>query len=176
MIEWKVTVNKRVISRDTEEDVALTPSAFWPVTLRRKLEKLLEGKTARKGRVRPDDTSIVVSVNDRSQRDLTKRYDNLDIDWTTVENQLLRWGELSSRGKKLRLSITFNYIEDDRFSRTTSGRVEKRGKTSVTKRMLNERDAQLDAEENVTGQQSIWRGVYNLMRCPSPSCHLGPHC
>jgi hypothetical protein len=89
------------------------------------LEKLLEGKTARKGRVRPGDTSIVVSVNDRSQRNLTKRYNNLDIDWTTVENQLLRWGELFRRGKKLRLSITFNYVEDDRFSRTTSGRVEK---------------------------------------------------
>ncbi|TQB67486.1 hypothetical protein MPDQ_005492, partial [Monascus purpureus] len=176
MIEWKFTVNKRVISRGTKEDVSLTPSAFWPLTLGRKLEKLLEGKTARKGRVRPDDTSNVVSVNDRSQRDLTKRYDNLDIGWTTVENQLLRWGEVFSRGKNLRLSFTFNYIEDDRFSRTTSGRVEKRGKTSVTKRMLNERDAQLDAEENVTGQQSIWRGVYNLMRCPSPSCHLGPHC
>lgn len=42
--------------------------------------------------------------------------------------------------------------------------------------MLDERDKQLDAEENASGQQSIWRGVYNLMRCPSPSCHLGPHC
>lgn len=38
MMEWKVTVNKRVISRDTEEDVALTPSAFWPVTLRQARE------------------------------------------------------------------------------------------------------------------------------------------
>jgi hypothetical protein len=86
MIEWKVTVNKKVISRDTEEDVALTPSAYWSVILRGKLEKLLQGKTSREGRVRSDDTSIVVSVNDRSQRDLTKRYDNLDIDWTAVEN------------------------------------------------------------------------------------------
>ncbi|CAG8393858.1 unnamed protein product [Penicillium salamii] len=42
--------------------------------------------------------------------------------------------------------------------------------------MLNERDAQLDAEENMSGQESIWRGVYNLMRCPSSSCHLDPHC
>lgn len=92
MIEWKVTVNKRVISRDTEEDFALTLSAFWPVTLRRKLEKLLESKTTRKSRVRTDDTWIVVSVNDRSQRDLTKRFDNLDVEWTAVGKQLLRWG------------------------------------------------------------------------------------
>ena len=172
-IEWKVTVNKRIISQDTEEDVALTPSAYWPMTLKRKLEKLLEGKTSRKGRVRSDDTSIVVSVNDRSQRDLTRRFDSLDIDWTGVENKLLMWGELFRRGKKLRLSITFKHVGDDR---STSGGVEKRGKSSVTKRMLSERDAQLDAEEYVSGQQSIWRGVYNLMRCPSSSCHLGPHC
>lgn len=88
MIEWKVTVNKRVISRDTEEDVALTPSAFWPVTLRRKLEKLLEGKTARKGRVRPDDTSIVVSVNNRSQRDLTKQIQVVEKELSRLSKKL----------------------------------------------------------------------------------------
>jgi hypothetical protein len=42
--------------------------------------------------------------------------------------------------------------------------------------MLNKRDVQLDAEENASGQESVWRSVYNLMRCPSSSCHLGPHC
>ncbi|CAG7933487.1 unnamed protein product [Penicillium olsonii] len=175
-IEWKVTVNKKVLSRDTEEDIALTPSAYWLMTLKGKLERLLEGKTRHKGRVRSDDTSIAVSVNDRSQRDLMKRFDHLDIDWTAIEKQLLKWSELFHRGKKLRLSITFKYVEDDRLSKTTSGRVEKRGRSSVTKRMLDERDAQLDAEETVSGQESIWRGVYSLMRCPSPSCHLGPHC
>lgn len=47
---------------------------------------------------------------------------------------------------------------------------------SVTKKTLSERDAQLDAEGESSGQPSIWRSVYNLMRCPAPSCHLGPHC
>lgn len=175
-IEWKVMVNKKVISRDTEEDVALTPSAYWSKVLQDKLEKLLEGKISSKGRVKSDDTSITVSVNDRSQRDLMKRFDHIEIDWTAVEKKLLRWGALFCRGKKLRLSITFKFVEDDRLSRTTSGRVEKRGRSSVTKRMLNERDVQLDAEETSSGQESVWRAVYNLMRCPSPSCHLGPHC
>jgi hypothetical protein len=175
-IEWKVMVNKKVVSRDTEEDVVLTLSAYWPMTLKCKLEKLLEGKASYKGRVRSDDTVIVVSVNDRSQRDLMKRFDHLDIDWTTVEKQLLRWGALFLRGKRLRLSITFKFVEDDHLCRIISGRVEKRGRSSVTKRMLNERDAQLDAEEHTTGQESVWRAVYNLMRCPSSSCHLSPHC
>jgi hypothetical protein len=106
-------VNKKVLSRDTEEDVVLTPSAYWPKTPKGKLERLLEGKILRKGRVRSDDTSIAVSVNNRSQRDLIKRFDYLDIDWTTIEKQLLKWGELFRRGKKLRLSIIFKYIKDD---------------------------------------------------------------
>jgi hypothetical protein len=89
-IEWKVAVNKKVLSRDTEEDVDLAPSAYWQMTLNGKLKKLLEGKIPGKGRVKSDDTTIVVSVNDRSQRDLTKRFDHLDIDWTAVEKQLLR--------------------------------------------------------------------------------------
>jgi hypothetical protein len=42
--------------------------------------------------------------------------------------------------------------------------------------MLGDRDAQLDAEENACGQQSIWRRVYDLMKCDSAACHLGPYC
>ena len=34
---------------------------------------------------------------------------------------------------------------------------------------------QLDAEE-ASGQPSIWRDLYNLMRCPGPPYHLGPYC
>jgi hypothetical protein len=34
-----------------------------------------------------------------------KRFNHLDIDEITVKKQLLRWGELFRRGKKLRLSI-----------------------------------------------------------------------
>ncbi|KAF3404020.1 hypothetical protein F1880_010323 [Penicillium rolfsii] len=169
-IEWKVKVNNRFRSEDTEQDVALTPSAYWPSVLRGKMEKVLQERVARNRRVRSNDTSMFVSVNDRKQRDLKKRFNSLDIDWAAVENQLLAWGKLYTRGKELRLMIVFHYIEDD------LSRSEKRGKSSVTKKILNERDAQHDAEEYVSGQQSIWRAVYSLMRCPSPSCHLGPHC
>jgi hypothetical protein len=87
-----------------------------------------------------------------------------------VEKQFLAWGKLYAQGKELRLLIVFHYTEDD------LSRNEKRGKSSVTKKMLNKRDAQLDAEEYMSEQQSVWRAVYSLMRCPSLSCHLGPHC
>jgi len=42
--------------------------------------------------------------------------------------------------------------------------------------MLDDRDAQLDAEENACGQQAIWRHDYDLMKCDSSACHLGPYC
>lgn len=93
-----------------------------------------------------------------------------------MEEQLVVWGKLYTQGKALRVTIIFNFIEDDSLSRGAAGKGDKRGKSSVTTRMLNERAAQLDAEEHVSGQQSVWRAVYGLMRCPSPSCHLGPHC
>jgi len=41
--------------------------------------------------------------------------------------------------------------------------------------MLTEGDAQIDAEEESTGQLSIWRDVYTTMRCPGLPCQ-GPHC
>jgi len=42
--------------------------------------------------------------------------------------------------------------------------------------MRRESQTQVEAEEEPSGQLSVWRDVYNLMRCPSPPCHLGPHC
>jgi hypothetical protein len=58
-----------------------------------KLEKLLRRKVAQNRHVQCDDTTISVSVTDRSHRDLTKRFDDTDIDWTIVEKQLINWGD-----------------------------------------------------------------------------------
>jgi hypothetical protein len=58
-----------------------------------------------------DDTSVVMSVNDRSQRDLTRRFDNMDVDWSVIERQLIRWGEFFRAGRRLRVDLSFNYID-----------------------------------------------------------------
>ncbi|QVM11421.1 hypothetical protein D8B26_006069 [Coccidioides posadasii str. Silveira] len=73
-------------------------------------------------------------------------------------------------GKKLRVVISFNYERDDSGEMTMGRQVDKRSRVSATRRMLTERDAQIDAEENSTGRPSDWRFVYERMRCEARSC------
>ncbi|KAJ5119046.1 hypothetical protein N7526_010683 [Penicillium atrosanguineum] len=64
-IEWRVTVNNRDVSKDTEKDVDLA------AILGGKLEQALRRKTAHHRQMRPDDPVIVASRTDRTKRNLT---------------------------------------------------------------------------------------------------------
>jgi hypothetical protein len=140
-IKWKVAVNNKVLAKDTEQDVVLAPAAYWLFCLKAKVEKLLSRKLPHGRQVKCDDTSVVASVNDRSERDLTKRFDDMDIEWSVVERQLIRWGELFRSGKKLRVDLSFNYIELAPTSSAARNRGDKRG-SSATQRMLTDRDSE----------------------------------
>ncbi|GFN21441.1 uncharacterized protein AtWU_11250 [Aspergillus tubingensis] len=165
-IEWRVTLNNRVVAKDTEQDLGLDPHSYWS-GIKQKAEDLLRRKIARNRRVRLDDTTVVVSVNDRSQRDLVKRFEKTDVDWTAIQKQLTIWENLFQQGKRLRLCISINYLDSEQ----PSNGADKRGQTSVTRRMLHARDAEIDAEQ-VSGQPSAWRDVYRVMRCPGSPCRL----
>jgi hypothetical protein len=115
----------------------------------------------------------VVSVTERKEQDLTKRFDNTSIDWAVIESQLVAWGKFYRVGKKLRLHLSFSYVDT---TNTSMRKGDKRGPSSATRQMLTEGDIQVDAEQHSSRQSSIWREVYKTMRCTGPSCNKGPHC
>lgn len=126
--------------------------------------------------VKADETSIIVSVTDRAERDLAKRFDELDIDWPIVEAQLVEWSDLFRHGKKLRVDITFHYVDPQNPTGTVpASRTGARGRVSATQRMLASRHTQLQAEEASQGCPPAWAETYEKTRCLQ-TCPQGPHC
>jgi hypothetical protein len=173
-VEWKATLKNRKVCQDTEQGIVLAPALCWRLLLEPKLEKFMERMLAKDRPVKSEDTNIAISVNERGQDALIRRFDDTNVDWSVIERQLLTWNELFQRGKKLTVKISFNYTEDGQALDTSSRKRDKRA--STTSRMLAARDTQLDREEASSGRPSIWASVYELMRCPVSSCNSGPHC
>jgi hypothetical protein len=59
--------------------------------------------------LKSEDTSIMISVNERGQDALIKRFDDTNVDWSVIERQLVAWSELFRAGRKLTVKISFNY-------------------------------------------------------------------
>jgi hypothetical protein len=165
IMEWKLTLNRRIIAKQTEDDLVVAPRDFWDEELSSKIADIVKstGKSCE-----ADATTIAISVNDRSEHDSTKRFIKLEIDWSIVEKQLQAWSYLLRIGKKLRINVSFNFMESSKAARTAG-----RGATAAG---LAERNTRLDAEQVVSGGPDAWRHVYNLLRCPGPPCNLGPYC
>ncbi|KAJ5808834.1 hypothetical protein N7474_010103 [Penicillium riverlandense] len=172
-IAWKLILNRKTVGKVTEEDLVVAPSDYWEESLKADVEDMLQPKKKRHQRVRSEGTAVTISVNDRSQRNLENFYNSTNINWKPVEKQLRKWSNLLRIGRKLTIDIAFNYREDDDgHSMPSSRRVEKRGRVSATSRMLADREAHIEAEEESTGRPSTWSRVYELMRCNVRSCPL----
>jgi hypothetical protein len=74
---------------------------------------LVQKKLSKHKKVTCDDVTVVVKNTGRSERQLARRCDQAAIDCTTVERQLVEWGELFRAGKKLIVKISFNYVVED---------------------------------------------------------------
>lgn len=161
-IEWKLQLRKGRLSKltnDTEQNLVLAPGALWEMTLKNKVDGLLRQKTPRGKKYVPEETIVVVSVTDRSERDLTKRFDELNVDWQMVEEQLYKWSPLFRAGKKLRVDISFICKEEPHGSRVVH---------------QQQRDRLLETQE-AAGQPRVWKDVYDLMRCNGNLCQ-GTYC
>jgi hypothetical protein len=82
--EWKMFVNNNT-SKNTEQDQVLQPTAYWHVTLKPKFHRLLQRKVAQDRHIRCEDTTIIASVNYRTELDVTSQFENLNIDWSMIE-------------------------------------------------------------------------------------------
>lgn len=72
-MEWRVRINNREISKDTEQYLVLEPTSYWRLFLQPKLGEVLQCKMmAKKKTIKSEDTKIVISVTQRSERDVTK--------------------------------------------------------------------------------------------------------
>ncbi|KAM0293718.1 hypothetical protein ACHAPM_011518 [Fusarium culmorum] len=173
LIEWKLKLNNRCISKDTEPDVVLAPGAYWTKYLWSKVDKLAKKKLPSNRTFHIDDTDIAVSVNYRGEEDLATRSDGLDIDWKIIESKLQAWSHLLLDGKRLKVSLSFNYIETSQ-----SGIVVTRcrGGRSATASQFAERALDIGEEETASAEPAVWRKVYDFFRCTGSPCGLGPHC
>ncbi|EYB30508.1 hypothetical protein FG05_13476 [Fusarium graminearum] len=158
-IEWKLQLRKGRLSKltnDTEQNLVLAAGALWETTLQDKVDRLLRQKTPQGKSYLPEETIVVVSVTDRSERDLTKRFDEFDIDWQMAEEQLCKWSPLFRAGKKLRIDISFICKEEPQGSRVVQQQGGGRG--SATARQLAQRDQLLETQETA-GQPRVWKDV-----------------
>ncbi|KAL3952671.1 hypothetical protein ACCO45_012614 [Purpureocillium lilacinum] len=157
--------NNRKIRMHTEDNLVVAPSEFWSEELCAKIRDI--AKTTSKPS-RPDSSTIVVSVNEKSEPALTKSFAELEIDWSAVERQLQAWSHLLRIGKKLKVDASFKFVESGKVARTAG-----RGATAT---QLAEADIRLDAEQASLGNPSPFRHVYQIYRCPGPPCDREPYC
>jgi hypothetical protein len=166
-VEWKATVsmpskkNKRTLATDTEREIILELVAYWRHFLYPKLKKLLKKKYTMGSQPRLEDVSVVVSVNDRSERDLRKHFDGSKVDWGKLEEQLLKWGEQSRRGRQLRVDLEFHYVDNNTAAASVGSA--RKGRQSATSCMLTELDNETE-RDRLCGQPAVWRDVYALPR------------
>ena len=176
-VGWKVTLNGKPFHENTEQDVVLTLASYWELILQPKVDKVVTIKRNQRRNMTLQDTKLVVSVTQRLEPKLILQYGNdEEIDWPTVEDKFVEWGEFFRIGKRLRVDLSVNY--DDREGagqQATTGSsksVDKRSTRSTTQRMLTD----LHAEQEASGGALVYTRLYQLFECPSLSCNSPNYC
>jgi len=166
-VEWKAALNTKRIGMNTEENVFLTLGAFWDVALYGKIDEALSREFAPQDRPKPYNTVVVVSVNKRAERDITKEFLGLDVDWSIIGEKLESWACYFGEGKRLLVKVTFRFRPRNTPPRTEAA---SGGRPSATRRMRYRQALQRDAEVHANGQAAHCRAVYSILRCPGRLC------
>jgi hypothetical protein len=168
----------KAVSKDTEPDVVLAPGCYWRLVLQTRLEELLRSKFPGNRRVRLDDNSVVVSVTERSQRDLTKAIWSDQASLGCCGETTARLGPILPEGQEtageplVRLCGSWypagRQLWEEKWQE--GGRHRPLGGCS------HNGICNWTRKQEISGQPAVWQKVYTLMRCPGPSCDRGPHC
>merc|ERR1711939_568781 len=173
-VEWKAVLKTKRLGMNTEEDIFLSPKALWDATLQHSLDTSLEREFSQQNRPEPCNTLVVVSVSKRAERDLTKEFVGLDVDWSLIGEKLESWACHFREGKRLLVKITFRFRPRNAAPQTNPGRG---GRQSATRRQRHQQALQQDAEMHASGEGAHWRAVYRTMRCPGRPCNNNQgHC
>ncbi|KAI8716789.1 hypothetical protein NCS52_00973300 [Fusarium sp. LHS14.1] len=135
-----------------KENLTLAPGAYWDRFLSAELAATVKDKLPEL-RYEPDDTTVVVSVEKRSERNMRKRFDGLIVDWKTIEDKLRSWAPLFRERNKLRIYISFVYKE---IIQPAAATTRSRGR-GATGRQLVARDQPLADQEEATGSRPVWK-------------------
>jgi hypothetical protein len=148
-VEWKAVMKTKRLGMNSEEDIFLSPKAFWDATLQHSLDTLLGREFSQQDRPEPCSTLVVVSVTKRAERDLTKEFVGLDVDWSLIGEKLESWASHFQEGKRLLVKITFRFRPRNAAPQTSSGRG---GRQSATRRQRHQQALQQDAETHASGE------------------------
>ena len=124
---WKISQRENIrakhVCSDTDPDLVLAPSDFWNVNFPARLESLLKDDNTFPGdSYTYEETIIEISIEQRRQRSLTKRYKKLEIDWQLVDEHLEGLRDLFNKGRKITFSMEFVYKGVTRDSTTAKGK------------------------------------------------------
>jgi hypothetical protein len=103
-------------------------------------------------RPEPYNTVVVVSVSKRAERNLTKEFAGLDVDWSIIEEKLESWACYFREGKRLTVKVTFRFRPLDAPPQARGGTA----RPSATRRMRHQQTMQLGAEEHTSGEAAHW--------------------
>ena len=110
-------------------------------------------------------------MTQRGQPPFQKRFKGTDIDWSVVEDQLLKWENGIRAGKKIKIDVSLNFVGSPQES---GGSPSKKGnKRSATQCQLAVQAMQLNAEGELG---RVWKDVYALFRYEDKFCNLHNYC
>ncbi|KAI9146671.1 hypothetical protein HJFPF1_13576 [Paramyrothecium foliicola] len=170
-LRWKLPqrydMDKRpkTLSKNSELNLVLAPSDFWPLKLQRKLNELVRRKLPGDNYT-CEETNIIISIQRTPKQRLDQSFDELHIDWQIVDDHLRGVSHLFNQGKTITVDVEFVYKDKDLENAAATAKGKKKKGTSATATQRAEMEA----------QAGTYREVYKKLRCDAVHCKKGPHC